>query len=95
MNKARLVWIALAISAIPIAARAQSCIWLSCNYVTDGGFNSGDTSWNPANVSFGSVTTDCGASNTAYMQDSGSISQSFYVDAANSFELDLNVYLED
>jgi hypothetical protein len=96
MNKLSFVLLLAVLSAVPISAYAQSCIWLSCNYVTDGSFNSGGTYWNPSNVGFGNVATDCGTSNIAYMQDSGTISQTFYIDGAgNSFELDLHAYLED
>jgi hypothetical protein len=96
MKKSWLVFAVAVILAMPISAHAQSCIWLSCNYVTDGGFNSGGTYWNPVNVSFGSVAADCRTSSIAYMQDSGTISQSFYINGVgNSFELDLHAYLEN
>lgn len=96
MRRAYRLCLVVAMSAVSLAVNAQSCIWLSCNYVSNGTFTNGGTYWNASYASFGNVTTDCGTSNIAYMEDSGSISQSFYVNGVgNSFDLDLKVYLEN
>ena len=84
--KLYLALITVVLLGAPFAAQAQSCYGLSCDYITDGAFTWEDTYWTRSTNATWDYVPGCLWGNptttVAEPNQSGTVSQTFYVDDA-------------